>query len=159
MLSSPSMSSSPSPVHVTLAVKPVGEVTTFCSATVCVLTGAMLRLSSAPATWRVHVSVSVAPSLPDEGPLRAAHADAVRAANALLPPRQREALALRELEELSYDQVAVVMGMNRNSVAQLISRARLNLRDGLRRGALVSIPAASADCEAALPLLTLAQGR
>jgi hypothetical protein len=37
----------------------------------------------------VHVSVSVAPSLPDEGPLRAAHADAVRAANALLPPRQR----------------------------------------------------------------------
>jgi RNA polymerase sigma factor (sigma-70 family) len=97
------------------------------------------------------------PGAPDEGALRAAHAEAVRAANALLPPRQREALALRELGELSYDQVADVMGMNRNSVAQLISRARLNLRDGLRRGALVSIPAASADCETALPLLALAQ--
>ena len=47
--------------------------------------------------------------------------------------------------------------MNRNSVAQLISRARINLRDGLRHGALVSIPAASAECETALPLLALAQ--
>jgi RNA polymerase sigma factor (sigma-70 family) len=97
------------------------------------------------------------PRPPDEGAIRAAHAEAVRAANALLPPRQREALALRELGELSYDQVADVMGMNRNSVAQLISRARLNLRDGMRRGALVSIPAASTDCESALPLLALAQ--
>jgi RNA polymerase sigma-70 factor (ECF subfamily) len=105
----------------------------------------------------VPVAAGVAPDPPDEGPLREAHAEAVRAANALLPARQREALALRELEELSYDQVADVMGMNRNSVAQLISRARLNLRDGLRRGALVSIPAASSDCETALPLLALAQ--
>jgi hypothetical protein len=74
-----------------------------------------------------------------------------------LPPRQREALALRELEDLSYDEVADIMGMNRNAVAQLISRARINLRDGLRRGALVSIPAATAECETALPLLALAQ--
>src|SRR4051794_36974487 len=94
---------------------------------------------------------------PAGGALGGAHAEPVRAANALLPARQREALALRELAELTYDEVADVMGMNRNSVAQLISRARLNLRDGLRRGALVSIPAASADCEAALPLLALAQ--
>jgi RNA polymerase sigma factor (sigma-70 family) len=93
----------------------------------------------------------------DESALRAAHQEQIRAANEQLPPRQREVLALRELQELSYDEVAEVMGMNRNAVAQLISRARLNLRDALRRGALGSIPAGTADCEAALPLLALAQ--
>src|SRR5262245_22182598 len=93
----------------------------------------------------------------DEPALLAAHQEQIRAANELLPPRQREVLALRELEELSYDEVAELMGMNRNAVAQLISRARLNLRDALRRGALGSIAAGSPDCEAALPLLALAQ--
>jgi RNA polymerase sigma factor (sigma-70 family) len=94
---------------------------------------------------------------PERSALRAVHQDQIRAANESLPARQREALALRELEDLSYDEVADIMGMNRNAVAQLISRARINLRDGLRRGALVSIPAASADCDSALPLLALAQ--
>ena len=103
------------------------------------------------------VGAGAEPEEADRGALRAAHQEDIRAANALLPVRQREALALRELGELSYDEVAEVMGMNRNSVAQLISRARLNLRDGLRRGALVSIPAATPDCESALPLLALAQ--
>ena len=105
----------------------------------------------------VPVAAGAGPEAPEPLALRAAHQEDIRAANALLPARQREALVLREVEELSYDQVAEVMGMNRNSVAQLISRARLNLRDGLRRGALVSIPAASPDCESALPLLALAQ--
>jgi RNA polymerase sigma-70 factor (ECF subfamily) len=105
----------------------------------------------------VPVAAGAEPEAADREALRAAHQEDIRAANALLPVRQREALALRELGELSYDEVAEVMGMNRNSVAQLISRARLNLRDGLRRGALVSIPAATPDCEAALPLLALAQ--
>ena len=94
---------------------------------------------------------------PTSPALLAAHQEQIRAANELLPARQREVLALRELEELSYDEVAEIMGMNRNSVAQLISRARLNLRDALRHGALGAIPAASPDCEAALPLLALAQ--
>jgi RNA polymerase sigma-70 factor (ECF subfamily) len=94
---------------------------------------------------------------PERSALRTVHQEQIRAANEGLPPRQREALALRELEDLSYDEVADIMGMNRNAVAQLISRARINLRDGLRRGALVSIPAATADCETALPLLALAQ--
>jgi RNA polymerase sigma factor (sigma-70 family) len=94
---------------------------------------------------------------PERQALRAVHQEQIRIANEGLPPRQREALALRELEELSYDEVASVMGMNRNAVAQLISRARINLRDGLRHGALGAIPAATPDCEAALPLLALAQ--
>ena len=45
-------------------------------------------------------------------------------------------LALRELEELSYDEIAAIMEMNRNSVAQLISRARISLRDELKGTAL-----------------------
>jgi len=93
----------------------------------------------------------------ERGALLEAHQEQIRAANETLPPRQREALALRELEELSYDEIAEIMGMNRNSVAQLISRARIGLRDGLRRTALGSIASTSPDCERALPLLALRQ--
>ncbi len=97
------------------------------------------------------------PGDPDEDPdrkvlLRAQQED-VRAANARLPERQREALVLRELEEMSYDEIAAVMGMNRNSVAQLISRARVNLRDELRGAALASVATSSPACEQALPLI------
>jgi len=97
------------------------------------------------------------PDGPERQALLEAHQDEIRVANDGLPPRQREALALRELEGLSYDEVADIMGMNRNSVAQLISRARINLRDGLRRSALGSVAASSPLCEQALPLLSLRQ--
>ena len=99
------------------------------------------------------------PGDPDEDPdrkqLLASQQDEVREANGRLPERQREALALRELEDLSYDEIAEVMGMNRNSVAQLISRARINLRDELRGTALASVAASSPDCERALPLIAM----
>jgi RNA polymerase sigma factor (sigma-70 family) len=94
---------------------------------------------------------------PEGHVLRDAHQEQVRVANLSLPPRQREVLALRELAELSYDEVAQVMGMNRNSVAQLISRARINLHDGLRRTALGSVASASPSCDRALPLLAMRQ--
>ncbi len=97
------------------------------------------------------------PGDPDEDPdrkvLLSAQREEIREANARLPERQREALALRELEDLSYDEIAALMEMNRNSVAQLISRARLNLRDELRGTALASIAVASPVCERALPLI------
>jgi RNA polymerase sigma-70 factor (ECF subfamily) len=82
---------------------------------------------------------------------------AVQAANARLPERQREVLALRELEELSYDDIAQIMDMNRNAVAQLISRARIKLRDELRGSALTSIAVSSEACERALPLISMRQ--
>lgn len=81
----------------------------------------------------------------------------VQAANERLPERQREVLALREVEELSYDEIAEIMDMNRNSVAQLISRARIKLRDELQGSALASIATSSPACERALPLLSLRQ--
>lgn len=97
------------------------------------------------------------PGDPDDDPTRRQLLDSqrgeIRLANERLPERQREVLALRELEELSYDEIAAIMGMNRNSVAQLISRARLNLRAELRGAALESIPAAAPECERALPLI------
>uniref|UniRef100_UPI003563E56E sigma-70 family RNA polymerase sigma factor n=1 Tax=Paraconexibacter sp. TaxID=2949640 RepID=UPI003563E56E len=83
--------------------------------------------------------------------------ESVRGANERLPDRQREVLALRELEELSYDEIADIMEMNRNSVAQLISRARIKLRDELRGSALASIAASSPECERALPLIAMRQ--
>jgi RNA polymerase sigma factor (sigma-70 family) len=58
--------------------------------------------------------------------------DEVRAANAKLQPRQRLVLALRELEERSYAEIGVLVGMKENAVAQLIFRARESLRTELR---------------------------
>ena len=77
----------------------------------------------------------------------------IRAANATLPARQREALALYELDQRSYDEIAEIMQMNRNSVAQLLSRARINLRNALRGEALTSIFHSTPECERALPLI------
>ena len=94
---------------------------------------------------------------PERNVLLEARTEEIRVANLALPERQREVLALRELEELSYDEIAELMDMNRTSVAQLISRARINLRDTLRGTALASIAASSPDCERALPLIALEQ--
>ena len=58
---------------------------------------------------------------------------------------------------MSYDEIAEIMDMNRNSIAQLISRARVNLRDELRQTALASVAASSEDCRRALPLIASAQ--
>ena len=79
----------------------------------------------------------------------------IRKANIRLPARQREALALRELGELSYDEIAAIMGMSRNMVAQLLSRARINLLDELRGTPLASIAAPSPECERAMPLIAM----
>jgi hypothetical protein len=45
--------------------------------------------------------------------------------------------------------------MNRNSVAQLISRARLKLRDELRGTAMAAIATSTVECERALPLIAI----
>jgi len=90
---------------------------------------------------------------PERNVLLDARTEEIRLANLMLPERQREALALKELEDLSYDEVAEIMGMNRNSVAQLISRARINLRDALRGAALAAIIPNAPECERAVPLI------
>ena len=94
---------------------------------------------------------------PERAALLAAAREDVRAANAELPARQREVLALREIELLSYDEIGELMGLNRNAVAQLVSRSRIKLRDLLRGSALASVSASSEDCTRALPLLASIQ--
>lgn len=82
-------------------------------------------------------------------------AETIASASMRLPIRQREALALRELGRLSYVEIASVMETGDNAVAQLISRARINLSDELRGTVLASIAAPSPACERALPLIAM----
>jgi len=60
---------------------------------------------------------------------------AVRAAVEAMPERYRVPLALRYYNELSYDEIAAVMGETRNNVATLIFRAKKELRAALSRTA------------------------
>jgi RNA polymerase sigma factor (sigma-70 family) len=115
------------------------------------------RKRSTPTSELPEITLADDHELPDRAALREAHQEQIRVANQSLPPRQREVLALRELEGLSYGEVAQIMGMNQNAVAQLISRARINLRDGLRQTALGSVASASPACDRALPLLAMQQ--
>jgi RNA polymerase sigma factor (sigma-70 family) len=45
-----------------------------------------------------------------------------------LPPRQRDALVLRELEGRSYEEIAAALGVGGGAVRQLLNRARTTLR-------------------------------
>ncbi|HEX8082925.1 MAG TPA: sigma-70 family RNA polymerase sigma factor [Solirubrobacteraceae bacterium] len=83
--------------------------------------------------------------------------EAVRSANAALPVRQREVLALREIEELSYEEIGDRMSLSPNAAAQLAWRARGRFRSVVRRGALGGIMLRTPDCERAMTLTTLAE--
>lgn len=86
---------------------------------------------------------------PERAALSSSQETALQAANERLPERQREVLALRELDGMSYDEIAGIMDMKSNAVAQLISRARIALRKEMRIGAAASVSFATADCERA----------
>jgi RNA polymerase sigma factor (sigma-70 family) len=88
--------------------------------------------------------------------LRDARED-VRAANARLPERFREVLALRELIGLSYAEIGAVLGISANAAAQLLFRARARLREEMETGAVQSVAATSEDCERAQLLITMRQ--
>lgn len=77
----------------------------------------------------------------------------VRLANSQLRPRQRQALALRELEGMSYQQIADVLGLKANAVAQLICRSRVKFKEELCSAAVKA--ARSRACDRALPLLSM----
>jgi len=64
---------------------------------------------------------------------REAHARVVAALDAL-SEHQRTAWVLREVAELSYDEIAIRLGMKPNAVAQLLHRARGALRRALAAG-------------------------
>jgi hypothetical protein len=67
-------------------------------------------------------------------PLAEAVAREIASATAAMPQRQREALALRELLQLSYQEISRVMRIEATAVPPLLARARLRLRRELRGG-------------------------
>ena len=89
---------------------------------------------------------------PERGTLLRSQQADVRVANARLQPRQRLVLALRELEDRSYAEIGVLVGMKENAVAQLIFRARESLRTELRL-AEVDPERLPEECRRYLPLL------
>jgi sigma-70-like protein len=90
-------------------------------------------LAAAAAVCREHESVGEPSEATDEpGSLAEAVAREVAQATAQLPERQREALALRDLLGLPYDEVGAVVGIDASAVGPLLARARLRLRVALR---------------------------
>lgn len=67
---------------------------------------------------------------PDPEALLLSEADAVRVNQVMaeLPLEQREVLLLREVEELSYQEIATVIGVPVGTVMSRLSRARASLR-------------------------------
>jgi len=49
-----------------------------------------------------------------------------------LPPDFREAIVLREMEELSYNEIAEITGVPRGTVMSRLSRARARLSECLK---------------------------
>ncbi len=82
----------------------------------------------------VTVTAAPAPALQDplEDAIRRFDLRAVLAAITSLPERQRQALLLRELGGLSYDELAVALGVSIPAVESLLVRARAALRSALR---------------------------
>ncbi len=88
--------------------------------------------------------------------LRVAVARELESATAALPQLQREALALRELLQLPYAEMAGVMGVAQEAVGSLLAQARLRLRDE-RRGPIDAGLASCPEPERALGLLASRQ--
>ena len=70
---------------------------------------------------------------PDASLLQAELQQAISAAIALLPEQQRLAMILRRYEELSYEEIAGVLGLTVPAVKSLLFRARVLLRERLER--------------------------
>jgi RNA polymerase sigma-70 factor (ECF subfamily) len=68
---------------------------------------------------------------PDAGLLRADDVQAVRAALAGLPERQRTALVLFHFQEMAQADAAAVMGVGERAFESLLARGRRGLRDAL----------------------------
>jgi DNA-directed RNA polymerase specialized sigma24 family protein len=85
----------------------------------------------------------------------AAVARQIEDANGHLPPRHREVLVLRDLIGCSYDELFMIVGADRSAVAELLWRARLELRDRLEGSRLLSIAAVAEACRRALPLIAI----
>jgi RNA polymerase sigma factor (sigma-70 family) len=90
---------------------------------------------------------------PADQAARAAEVESLRRALAELPRRQRRAFVLREFGGLSYEELAVALGVTAPAVESLLFRARQRLRGSLRAAAAAaaSLPAGIRDLFASGP--------
>jgi RNA polymerase sigma factor (sigma-70 family) len=79
-----------------------------------------------------------------------------------LPPRQRDALVLRELEGRSYEEISAALGVGGGAVRQLLNRARTTLRTAATAitpvGLLLRVPGSGESVAARVAELTGAAG-
>ncbi|MER1967909.1 sigma-70 family RNA polymerase sigma factor [Castellaniella sp. GW247-6E4] len=89
--------------------------------------------------WRRFVPLDDGLEVPDPAPGPAARLEATRdaqrleAALAALPPAHREILLLREIEQMSYEDIARMLDLNLGTVRSRIARGRAALLAILRR--------------------------
>jgi hypothetical protein len=79
----------------------------------------------------------------------------VREANARLDVRYREVLAPRELVGCSYEEIGRIVGADTATVAELLWRGRLALRDELKDSKLSSIAPLADSCRRGLALIAM----
>lgn len=77
----------------------------------------------------------------------------IRDAAFSLSDNHRAILALREIEDMSYQEIADVLGMPKNTVGVLLSRARLRFKGAFRMSS-VDVEKLSQECQTMLPLLS-----
>jgi DNA-directed RNA polymerase specialized sigma24 family protein len=82
-------------------------------------------------------------------------ASPVEAANRRLALAHREVLALRDMIGCSYDEIAAIIDADARAPAELLWRARLELRDRLQGSRLISIAAVAEPCRRVLPLIAM----
>lgn len=72
-------------------------------------------------------------SLPDEDLIEAERSRTIEKAIATLPDKYRAPIILREIQELSYEEIAQVLGLGLGTTKSRISRARALLREKLKQ--------------------------
>ena len=82
--------------------------------------------------------IRISPSVEDTA-LGREEAAALYAELAVLPEKQREAVVLRDIYGLRYDEVATALGTSRPAVEALLFRARRRLRRRLRPGLVAGV--------------------
>ena len=72
-------------------------------------------------------------SLPDEDLIEAERSRTIEKAIATLPDKYRAPIILREIQELSYEEIAQILGLGLGTTKSRISRARALLREKLKQ--------------------------
>ena len=92
------------------------------------------RLRGNQAEYHEELHVSGGPT-PEAESLGHERARCVQRCVQQLPPNFREAILLREMEELSYEEIAEITGVPRGTVMSRLSRARARLAECLKNSA------------------------